>query len=910
MTNRFDEKDNSKLTLMELMYAFPVTDFQRHHQLHAGIVGEEDKAITAFMTLFNLGQTVYIEDGHIYYGKLEIQLFTPSGEKLAQRITNDMPGMSAFPEYATVCCKDMEKFFEEEFLKLDYRIDCRKGFTVNGKRTPLYASEELERLNLNQKYANLLAKGNSVSFSEAKKSRENERIKDRYNYESSFACTAHMPVRLSLFDKDHMTAVKEMSKLLNAAEKERLADLRYLALVSLEHRRWNAYMIADGFQSITREEFLEKAFRIWPDHKDKKGKLHPCICDGGEDPFYLRKHPEIWNDEKFEERDDLSDLDKLSIRCRNLCARRAKEKEETICTMLDALLLKNKALENYYAVCRRIINDPDCKEDFLYKCCKADALTIAGGSYREEIKEIDQLLSIFRTRNAKKDFALLDRSVIDAMAFDLWHGKKYQTVITVCSGDAVRDVLLPFILTAGNAIFLSDTSITGIEQEQLRIRDFFRRRDLGEPVFHHVSLSNPIEIRDTFLSVLPENVRLVPSDEIAFNYVDEMPTAAVLEFVRIGNWYENIAQLKVENGEVINLRSGETINRGVHKGITVEEYLRLCSSEYTNYTEARPSFEEYDALKEIFQYYSKIRRIENNGSERKINIWGSMASFFEKTVMNTSPKDFFGAEIMDIARKRDREAGANAVGKISNLVIEPELSDKIQLDRLLEDFKIYRIIDDYQGDANKEGLTIIAPDQVVRELFYAIAEFSKIYRDEDVEVRVAPTVDKKEPYTLLDTKGRKAKIYLPDEKEDLKLWKVQMIKDLETREVIKNFDRQDLYQELTADATCSFEFSNLEVKKMLQSPGRVFEMVLFNQFRNAGLFEDVQTGVKIAWDDTGSWNFLEQMKNYFDQNPGCGKTYFTKVKELIRDQNPGVVENELDVILMKNLKPTFISCKI
>ena len=83
----------------------------------------------------------------------------------------------------------------------------------------------------------------------------------------------------------------------------------------------------------------------------------------------------------------------------------------------------------------------------------------------------------------------------------------------------------------------------------------------------------------------------------------------------------------------------------------------------------------------------------------------------------------------------------------------------------------------------------------------------------------------------------------------------------------------------------SFEYKNREIKEIIEKSGTVLELYVDvaarETFDSDGtpMFNDVRTGIEIEW----------------DRNPEKGEDYSTK--------------NEIDVVLMKNSIPIFISCK-
>lgn len=95
----------------------------------------------------------------------------------------------------------------------------------------------------------------------------------------------------------------------------------YNKLLWLEHRAWCGYMVMQGYTRPTREQIRAYAFRDGNDQKNKKAKLHPCLCPSRADGLELTalSHAD-W--EREETKADFDPLDRFSLFFHRLCAQK------------------------------------------------------------------------------------------------------------------------------------------------------------------------------------------------------------------------------------------------------------------------------------------------------------------------------------------------------------------------------------------------------------------------------------------------------------------------------------------------------------------------------------------------------------------------------------------------------------
>ena len=907
---RNDRKDERELRrqIRLMLYQNPLSDYVSEEKLRVLIYGEEESALAAWKEVFALGQIAYLKktEKDLSYVSLQITIVTDIGKMLEERLLTQCSALSELIAYAETVFSDRmpEDIFD---LKIKAGID---GYELIGKGQTICSIDkeiidEFELLNLNQKYDNFLGKKetNYYSFKKTRQEREKQISEDPYMSDSSEASTAHIPVRLSLFGETRDEAEKELSRLLVLPAEKREADARYRALVSLEHRRWCAYMVAEGFKAPSKEEFEEYAYRNGKKHRT--GKLHPCLCDGGTDPFFLKNHPEAFSWDDYETRAELSELDRFSIRAHRLCEERAKEKTEETLAAIRSLEVTDAALSEYCQISRRFVRDEGCDDTSLYQSVIRDAKTIKDGRFRERIDQIHGLLDIFFVRNARRDYALLDTKIIDAMAFDLWHGRKYQTVICYCGDSALESLKVPFLLSAMKVIYLYDPENDNSKKTAEKIREFADRRSFEGCLFEKADFSYIDSIKKKTEELIKIYGPSHKKDQVVLTCPNDAEQAVLLAMGDIASTYTETALLEARGVQIFDLRTGEEVPLGVLRQLKAEEYLRLRASQYENVLEYHPSFEEMKGLTDVFRKYAPIKTLDG----RPASVWSSMQEYFNHISSGNDYTAYFEKSIIEAASSRDQKEKSPQTGKIEKLHFCPAVFEKLHLADLLSQLADNRIIGSVRGSL-QDGFSILSPDYSVRIILRCLGAVGEDWLHIPREVSFSRSIEKKDPIQIIDTRGKTSVLFAKEEKKEIREGKKSLLMDMVSESIIENVNPPELLSlPVESISLCSNDFCSLELKKLFQSPGKIFELILFRKIQAMDLFADVQNGVKIAWSDE---NFItDEVKfiNYLQTHQGYGKTFFTQAVEEVKKVRTRSVENEIDVVLMNDLKPVFISCK-
>lgn len=133
----------------------------------------------------------------------------------------------------------------------------------------------------------------------------------------------------------------------------------YRRLLWLEHRAWCAFMVMQGYTQPSREQIRAYAFHNGNDQKNKREKLHPCLCPSRANGLELPPpgHPN-WDREEAESSYD--PLDRFSLFFHRLCAdRRSSTNMQPLLTVMAAYAEtgKEKAfVSDLQAACAAMLN--------------------------------------------------------------------------------------------------------------------------------------------------------------------------------------------------------------------------------------------------------------------------------------------------------------------------------------------------------------------------------------------------------------------------------------------------------------------------------------------------------------------------------------------------------------------------
>lgn len=716
----------------------------------------------------------------------------------------------------------------------------------------------------------------------------------KYAADSSFASAVHIPVKLAMckntdMKKDSVDTLKEAIR-----KKNKL----YWRLVALEHRRWNAYTVTRGFRAPTPKEEETLLYRNGNTHQDKQQLLHMCLCDCGTKASLTNDFDhqyDLWIRKKCPANDP-SELDRASLRAHQLTKKLSGQID--IETVLHLVVGSSPVYSNLRRAISKLANDDD-NSLVLYQRSLDAAMEYAvliSSEEADRIKEADQMLSPIKTRNARMDFFSLDEQLVEMLPFALWYGKKYGTVITLSDGmtTSTYDVIIPTLFCAQNAVFIGKA--VNSCKYQNAIENYFESRG-NNTTSEFITLSS-MDMESIF-DCLEEQLTKYGHQDIIINCVPNLGYNAALAIGRLMEKYPgNINAVQyLQNRGIVSFSADKNVGVGLdNKNFSLSEYIQLMGGRIANEYAGLYDSSEYESIMALFKKYCEPTRFKgvDGKASGSFNTWAAVTRFFSQSAKDTN----YGDGI-----KQDLEGDElHYTGSFSESVFRNSM-----IGNVLDQLQMYHIIRDYERN--------IARDMVTVDFEYVNPEVSNLLQR--FELGQITEADQYKSLKFIPMNGglkvsnrlvQEAPIVSSGETEAHRKVKLAFLQDLLQRRYIENL------QINAEDDTVSFAFRDVATMRLMKTQGLIFELIVYYLMRESGKYDDVETGVKIAWDAEDIAQ-EQQLIEMLDRNdPSCfGYSEYVKARgEVIRQAIIGEsesVKNEIDIIALSGMNATMVSCK-
>lgn len=219
---------------------------------------------------------------------------------------------------------------------------------------------------------------------------------------------------------------------------------------------------------------------------------------------------------------------------------------------------------------------------------------------REQFEQLNEEMNVVIIRNKHIDFFKYDAQLVKLIPFVIWYGRKYSEVFVFSKGIAANDVIIPTLLYAKQAYFVSDTVV---DKYKMVIKRYFEERGDNTKV--------------QFISY-DEMLKLVDNKSID-NYVITGEGEEKEDFISTKNKVVNV-RYDIQKNEIKN-RIFVGLN---NQSISVREFIRLqggdVQAEYRD-TLSRKTYAEYEKL---FWNFSETR---NSGTYKYVP-WNKVIKIF------------------------------------------------------------------------------------------------------------------------------------------------------------------------------------------------------------------------------------------------------------------------------------------
>lgn len=716
----------------------------------------------------------------------------------------------------------------------------------------------------------------------------------KYAADSSFASVVHIPVKLAMC-KDSEPKKNPLNILKEAIRKK---NKLYWKLVALEHRRWNAYTVTRGFRAPTLQEEETLLYRDGNTHQDKQRLLHMCLCDCGEkaslDNEFDHQYA-LWLKKKCPANDP-SELDRASLRAHQLTEKLSEKIDSD--AILRQIVGNNTEYSNLRRSILKLVNDEDNSLVLYQKsfeAAKEYAENISGEEVHQ-LDEADEMLSVVKIRNARMDFFSLDEQLVEMLPFVLWYGNKYGTVITISDGmsTTMHDVIIPTLFCAQNAVFIGKAVSSRKYQEA--ISTYFESRG-GNITPQFITLSSMD--MDTVYECLEEQIEKYGHHDLIINCVPNKGYDAVLAVGRLIEKYPraiNAVQYLPEKG-ILSFSADKNIGVGLdNKNFSLSEYIQLMGGRVENEYDKLYDTREYESLMELFKKYCEPTRYKKGDGKTQgsFNTWAVVTKFFAQSAKDTHYEDKI---------KKNLEGDVlQYTGTFSENVFRDSM-----IGNTLSQLQAYHIIQGY-SDWTVDKVVTVRFEYVNPEIAALMHQFEQDTITEEDTYKSLKFIPMNGGLKISNRYVQQAPILAEGETDAHRKVKLAFLQDLSRRGYIINLAIDD-----NGD-TVSFVFRDDSTMHLIKTQGLIFELVVYYLMRESGQFDDVETGVKIAWDAEDvpqKQQLLEElnMSSFGD----LGYSNYVRARgEVIRRaiiQEGQSVKNEVDIIALRGMNATMVSCK-
>lgn len=653
----------------------------------------------------------------------------------------------------------------------------------------------------------------------------------------------------------------------------------YKQLYYWEHKRWNAYMVMRGYRQPQKDEW-DFVYSHGNKNVDIKRKLHVCLCESGKQLNQDMNNPSFWKSVK----NKLDPLDYVSYSCNLIASNKTKEIENNIYnkySFLNGILFKElkESIENLFLDVGNANDDFRRTYNFYLQFPEVQSNRII----REQFEQLNEDINVVIIRNKHIDFFKYDAQLVKLIPFVLWYGRKYSEVFVFSQGIAAKDVIIPTLLYAKQAYFVSDTVV---DKYKMVIKRYFEERGDNTKV--------------QFISY-DEMLKLVDSKRID-NYVITGEGEEKEDFISTKNKVVNV-RYDIQKNEIKN-RIFVGLN---NQSISVREFIRLqggdVQAEYRD-TLSRKTYAEYEKL---FWNFSETR---NSGTYKYVP-WNKVIKIFtEDSRQKNGALQIENKNVLLTANNKDMI-----------YVCDICLSQEKYLNNLLDNFLI--TLSDYHLIGN---FNVVLKDKNVNIQFITyhkeICEIVESYQKQDAECIIADLVMGKKKLNRNDLIIQYSKdiCIAIDKSKNRNEFRAQyyepLLKELKSLGAIYDYQVKDgmLISVLIKDMRI--------ILNLFEKEGDIFEKIAYHRFRNSAFFDDVRNGVYFYWNrdiyDRASQqkklkNMLDDISKadivgLIDADTFCevhNKVYSTEIFDYDKSQ----VSNEIDVIATRGMQAYFISCK-
>ena len=724
---------------------------------------------------------------------------------------------------------------------------------------------------------------------------------EAYNINSSLCSVLSIPYKLeSLHIKTtgNEAAAEYTESVLN--EKNLQAEKNLNRMIYLEHRRWMCFMLTEGYDKPSREELEQYAFQGDNDQRNKRDKLHPCICDCGmENGVQLELFPhDNWEKQDFLKIAEkkgliLDDLDIMSVEFHQLCNRKIHQmREEGDFEIAFAKLEKamqkgnlsikdEELLDLLKTVLKKLLDNESNADSLWRRMCGMFTDTISerendSKSQQKNVlsafSELKSLMKIVLERNQYHDYKSSDRTILEILPLLLIYDQPIRRIYKP-AGEKTWQNVVSSIIIEPEQLYLYTDEVGAIDEEE--IKNFLvNERGIKIDTIQIKSMEELGSIRitrNTVKSVL--DITGLSPEEMYY-------------LLNLKN-LEDIPVIMFQDGEIqsISGKSEADYYKVLRRHITVSETFQLYHAKIHSEDEQNYMLGLASNYKNIWDAY-----IQMNSFRYKVLV--EVLNHIERCHYWKLDKGKYVEDV--IAFKRCRVPG--------------KLLRDTGIDRLLSDLAREGWIEKeyFLPGINKIGMVLVKTTfsdvaKSLAKMFQKAEQEPYMHKFIYIKTEREPITGKpllKENYyiyddTLLVNEALKDAEIISDKKEQKKEILKKALNCLKNQKgklseymVIDSYlnEAAPLIEDMPgqpSDFRIRFVYYNRATKECLMKEGNILEAYVYHSVWKDTLVDDVKLNVGFTWDAEKSEEALEK----------------------------GAITNEIDLVCTRNMQTFFISCK-
>ena len=353
----------------------------------------------------------------------------------------------------------------------------------------------------------------------------------------------------------------------------------------------------------------------------------------------------------------------------------------------------------------------------------------------------------------------------------------------------------------------------------------------------------------------------------------------------------------LQNKGIVSFSADKNIGVGLdNKNFSLSEYIQLMGGRVANEYAGLYDSSEYESIMALFKKYCEPTRCksEDGKTTSSFNTWAAVTRFFSQSAKDTNYGDGIRKELED---KELRYTGSFSESVFRNSLIGT----------VLNQLQTYHIIRGYEKSTTG-GIVSVRFVYVNPEIGTLLQRFELGQINEADQYRSLKFIPMNGGLKISSRLVKQAPIIASGETEAHRKVKLAFLQDLLRRRYIEDL------QINKEDDTVSFAFRDAATMRLMKTQGLIFELIVYYLMRESGKYDDVETGVKIAWDAEDISQEQQLIETLDQKGASCfGYSEYVKARgEVIRQAIVGEsesVKNEIDIIALSGMNATMVSCK-